>query len=254
MCGSKSESSIFRCVRLRVAHTFLFVTRGIFIVIKCTKCGHQKIVDQPLYSSPIFKCDACGDHFYESKFKEAALYPRPVNVKEKQGCLTYAAVILGAIFVLFGIVMAISEEDASFLIYSLIGLIFFLSQIFLFWNAEKEFKKREQKYEELLNESKKRLQSKKYQDLLILASDSNETIIKLLEKYNSQNHIVPSDDVEENVVPIVHTPEKVEIVEIETEITKDDYSNQNRFCRKCGSKLFDDSVFCHCCGEKIRLE
>lgn len=238
------------------------------MITKCSKCGHQKIVSSPLYSSPAIKCDVCGDYFYESKFKEAALYPPPVNVKESQHFMIYVGGVIGVFLFLFGIVGAIVAADASHLRTALIGLIMFGGMFYLVWSANKEYRNREETYQKALAESKLRLKSKRYQDLLISCSDSNETIIKLLEQYNRRNHIVFTDDtplptVEEDVVS---EPQRMPTAEPETEscekqpvvesspIVKEPITNtnQNLFCRKCGARLFDDSVFCHRCGEQTR--
>ena len=248
LCGSKSGSH-FSGVWSRL-HTFFIRREG--MIIKCSKCGHQKIVDSPLYSSPAIKCDACGDYFYESKFKEAALYPPPVNVKEKQHFFTYCAGVLGILFFLFGVICTITEADASYLGMALFGLILFATQFFLIWNANKEYRKREETFQKALAESKSRLRSKRYQDLLISCSNSNETVIKLLEQYNSKNNLTPVDDpiISEaaSVAPAHLQPQEIEVSPKET------VSTNNVFCRKCGAKLFDDSVFCHRCGEKTRNE
>ena len=137
------------------------------MIIKCSRCGHQKIVDLPLYSSPAIKCDACDDYFYEEKFKEAALYPPPVNVKERQSFFIHSGGVLGAIFLLFGVIGAITNADSSYLGVALIGLLMFGTYVFLIWSTNKEYRKREEIYQKALAESKVRLRSKKYQDLLM---------------------------------------------------------------------------------------
>ena len=220
------------------------------MIIKCSRCGHQKIVDLPLYSSPAIKCDACGDYFYEEKFKEAALYPPPVNVKERHSFFTYSGGVLGAIFLVFGIIGAIAEADASFLGTALIGLLMFGTFFFLIWSANKEYRKREETYQKALAESKARLRSKKYQDLLIDSSNQNETVIKLLEQYNKRNNLTPSDEAPK----IEEAPKPAPVVQPQLNETTlaTTQSTVNVFCRKCGAKLFDDSVFCHHCGEKTR--
>ncbi len=222
------------------------------MITKCTRCGHQKIIDSPLYSSPAIKCDACGDYFYENKFKEAALYPPPVNVKEKQHFFTYVAGVVGIFFFLFGIIAAIAEEDVSYLVMALIGLIFFSTQFYLVWDANKEYRKREEIYQKELAESKSRLRSKRYQDLLISCSDSNETVIRMLEQYNSKNSLTPIDD---SVLLTVETQKQQPLQPQALEQPQNEEKPViNLFCRKCGAKLFDDNVFCHRCGEKIRTE
>lgn len=220
------------------------------MIIKCSRCGHQKIVDMPLYSSPAIKCDACGDYFYEDKFKEAALYPPPVNVKERQSFFIYSGGVLGVIFLLFGIIGAITYADASYLGSACVGLLMFGTSFFLIWSANKEYRKREETYQKALAESKSRLRSKKYQDLLIDCSNQNSTVIKLLEQYNKRNNLVPIDEepatLEKPQTPLVAQPQKND-KEPATLPTTD-----NVYCRKCGAKLFDDSVFCHRCGTETR--
>lgn len=237
------------------------------MITKCSKCGHQKIVNSPLYSSPAIKCDACGDYFYESKFKEAALYPPPVNVKEKQHFLIYVGGVIGVFLFLIGIMGAILAADASHLGTAAIGLLMFGGMFYLVWSANKEYQNRENTYQKALAESKLRLKNKHYQDLLIACSGSDATVIKLLDQYNRKNNIVfeeeaPLPTAKENIAP---EPQQVTIGEPASAVCKEQTQetpvaienpiaeiNQNLFCRKCGAKLFDDSVFCHRCGEQTR--
>ena len=222
------------------------------MIAKCTRCGHQKIVQCSIYSSPAIKCDVCGDYFYENKCKEAALYPPPVNVKEKQHIFTYVAGVAGIFFFLFGIIVAIAAEDASYLIMALIGLIFFSTQFFLVWNAHREYKKREETYQKALADSKARLRSKKYQELLISCSGSNEKLIELLEEYNRRNKLTIVDD---TVLPEMENEKQQPLqTQVLDQLQNNEELVSNFFCRKCGTKLFDDSIFCHRCGEKIRIE
>ncbi len=218
------------------------------MIIKCSKCNHQKIVDNPLYSSPVFKCDNCGNSFYDNRFKEAALYPRPINIREKQNAFfTYGTSGCGVFLVLLGAIL-------SLLPLVLIGLFILVGVLLIFLISIYEFRQREATYKKILNESNERLRSRKYQELLLSSSNFDETVINLLEKYNQENSIVFLEDSREGTkLNPDNSLEKERGVELDLNKAKKLKNKKaNKFCRKCGSNLFEDSLFCHCCGEKIK--
>lgn len=224
------------------------------MIAKCTKCGHQSVVDKPLYDSPVVKCSACGEYFYEKKIIEAALFP-PHNInKEKVGFFTYTGALIGAFMFIFGFVEKSIENDASYLVLSILGLVFLVSYVYIIWKASHTFAKRKEKYNKFLIESKSRLKNKEYQDLLLRSSNHDEHILKLLKEYNSTNNLVFSNTDNKTTKPkTTHvSAETNKIVAKENTAYEHIVDNTSGLiCQNCGTTLIDDSKFCHKCGTTI---
>ncbi len=240
------------------------------MIVKCSYCGKQKIIDNEIYSSPIIQCDYCGKMFYERKIIEPALFPPPKNEKEKLGFFVYSAIPIGLLFFLFGAYLVFFGDSESFFI-MITGLIVLIVVGLLILSNNNTKKKRAQHYNKILSESHKRLSDYKYQENLIISSNNDKEIIGLLHNYNSQHNfdfsfssiIYPkssqANSVDESAINENGDKEadnQVIINDRDNIILKDEVENcvneEKYFCRKCGTELFSDSIFCHRCGEKVK--
>ena len=238
------------------------------MLVRCSFCGKQKIVDNVLFSSPIFHCDACNKIFYDKKIKEPALSPPPVNEREKLSFFIYLGVLFGFGFTIFGLwgVLAYGSDYLGFLIF---GLLWTIGSIFLIWSTYRDKKKREEHYQKLLNESHQRLSKFNYQEQLIVASNGNNEIVTLLKEYNSSHNFDFVIDVDsilhkyelEYTIDNINSENEDEIVDVldiveDKPIIKEPQVNEDKklFCRKCGTELLLDSDFCHRCGKKVEIK
>ena len=232
------------------------------MLVKCSFCGKQKIVENELYSSPLFRCEGCGKLFYDNKIKEPALNPPPVNEREKISFLIYLGIPMGLVGTIFGFWGMISYET-EFLFMLIFCLLMTVGDCFWIYSSYRDRDKRNEYYQKLLNDSHQRLSKLSYQKQLIVASNGNTDIVSLLEKYNKSHHLDYVLDVED----ILHNYEAENITVSEQKKTKavnvaegisicediQDNTDIKLFCRKCGTELLLDSTFCHRCGKKVEI-
>ena len=238
------------------------------MLVKCSFCGKQKIVETELYGSPIFHCDKCNKLFYDPKIKEPALSSPPVNEREKLSFLIYLGVPFGFGFTIFGL-SGVFTYSSECLIPLILGIVFMFGSILLIWSTYRDKRKRDEHYQALLKESHQRLSKFSYQTQLIVASEGNSTIVSLLKKYNSSHHLdfvldidsifrnyeSKNNETNTNEEKQKQTDETVDLVE-ESTTKEEEKSNDDikLFCRKCGTELLLDSDFCHRCGEKVSIK
>lgn len=164
--------------------------------VKCPFCGKQKNVDK-IFGSPLCRCDVCEKIFYDERIKEPALYPPPVNKMEQLGFFTYSGLFIGAGFLMFGF-FGMLAGDMDLLPALFAGLLATAISGYLILSAYRDKNKREECYQKLLKESQQKLSDFSYQKQLIVASNGNEQVVSLLQKYNSSHHadfIIDVDDI-----------------------------------------------------------
>lgn len=238
------------------------------MLVRCSFCGKQKIVDNEFFSSPIFRCDVCKKLFYDEKIKEPALNPPPVNEREKLSFFIYLGVLFGLGFTIFGL-SGVFIDGSDYLVFLIFGLLWTIGSILLIWSTYRDKKKREEHYQKLLKESHKRLSNFSYQEQLIVASNGNNEIVSLLKKYNSSHRLDFVIDVDsilhnyelENIADDNNNKieEKItEVADVVEEVSINEKQETKKeiklFCRKCGTELLLDSDFCHRCGEKVEIK
>lgn len=234
------------------------------MLVKCSFCGKQKIVNNELYSSPIFHCDACDKLFCDEKIKEPALNPPPKNEKEKISFFIYLGIPIGLGFTIFGLSNVISY-GTEYLFLLIFGLLMTAGDCFWIWLAHHEQNKRSEYYQKVLSESHKRLSKLEYQQKLIVACNGNTEIVSLLKNYNSTrgleyildvNDILHNYKFEKNTQKTIEEKISIPKNNIEDTIINENIENQKNklFCRKCGTELLLDSDFCHRCGEKVKIK
>lgn len=155
------------------------------MIAKCTKCGHQQREDRPAYSSPIVQCQACGTHYYEEKFREAALFPPSKQTIYRERTSYIAAGL--EIILSFVVLLYLSAKGGFWLA---LFLIFLPTCILACWYMEYPYVK-EKRYKaahtRAMAESNQRLRSKDYQDLLLQACGNRPKIANALERYSMQH-------------------------------------------------------------------
>lgn len=238
------------------------------MLVKCSFCGKQKIVENELFGSPIFRCDVCKKMFYDNKVKEPALNPPPINEREKLSFFIYLGVLFGFGFTVFGL-WGVFADGSDYLGFLIFGLLWTIGSIVLIWSTYRDKRKREAHYQKLLKESNQRLSSFVYQEQLIVASNGNDEIVSLLKKYNSSNRLdfiidvnnilskyesknIADDinnQIEEEITTIIHNTEDISV-----NVEPQQDNKIKLFCRKCGTELLLDSEFCHRCGEKVKIK
>lgn len=233
------------------------------MIVKCSFCGKQKIVDAELYGSPLLHCDSCKKVFYDNKIKEPALNPPPKNEREKLSFFIYFGVLFGLGFTVFGL-SGVFSESSDYLVFLILGLIWTVSSILLIWSTYHDKNKRNEHYLKLLKDSKQRLSSVDYQEQLIVASSGNADVVSLLREYNLSNNLDFILDVDIIIHKYELLNETADINENNKQVETDSIAEHDDtkgvpnidmsiklFCRKCGTELLVDSDFCHRCGEKV---
>lgn len=237
------------------------------MIVKCSFCGKQKILDSGLYGSPLLRCGSCNKIFYDNKIKEPALNPPPIIEREKLSIFIYLGVPTGLgiiILALFGVF----GEGTDRLLPLLFGLLWMTFFIALIWWTYREKNKRKEHYLKLLKDSHQRLSDFNYQKQLIVASNGNEEVVSCLRKYNLSSNLDFILDVDSIICNYQALNETIDIIDEEqggndtVSIVQQNYSkeilkndvNIKLFCRKCGTELLVDSDFCHRCGEKVKIK
>lgn len=155
------------------------------MIAKCTKCGHQQREDRPAYSSPVVQCQACGTHYYEKKFREAALEPPPAQTAYWESYDFFPFVMLVIIDIL--LILFAKKRDAAFWeIFSGIAFFTVLASISVV-SAYIKDKRYKRLYAKVIEESKQRLRSKEYRDLLLQASGNNPELARALGEHIPQD-------------------------------------------------------------------
>lgn len=158
------------------------------MIVKCSFCGKQKIVDTELYGTPLVHCDSCKKLFYDNKIKEPALNQPPINEREKLSFFIYEGVFLGLGFTIFGL-SGVFTEGTDYLLCLIFGLVWTASSVLLIWSTYRDKNKRNEHYLKLLRDSQQRLSSVDYQEQLIVSSNGNADVVSLLRKYNLSNNL-----------------------------------------------------------------
>ena len=154
------------------------------MIVKCPKCGHRQREDRPAYSSPMVHCQACGAHYYEEKFREAALFPpdKQTVYREKTSYIAAGLVIVMS----FVVLLYLSAQGAFWLT---LFAVFLPACIGACWYMEYPYEK-EKRYKtartQAMAESNRRLRDKAYQELLLEASGNKPKIANALERYNTR--------------------------------------------------------------------
>ncbi len=238
------------------------------MLVRCSFCGKQKIVDNELFSSPVFRCDVCKKLFYDEKIKEPALNPPPVNEREKLSFFIYLGVLFGLGLTIFGL-SGVFTDVSDYLFFLIFGLLWTISSILLIWSTYRDKNKRKEHYQKLLKESHQRLSNFSYQEQLIIASNGNNEIASLLKKYNSSHRLDFTIDVDsilhkyelQNIANDINDKTEEEVVKV-VDVVEDVFINEEQepkneiklFCRRCGTELLCDSDFCHRCGERVIIK
>lgn len=236
------------------------------MIVKCSFCGKQKIVDTELYGTPLVHCDSCKKLFYDNKIKEPALNPPPINEREKLSFFIYLGVFFGLGFTIFSL-SGVFTEGTDYLLFLIFGLVWTAGSVLLIWSTYRDKNKRNEHYLKLLRDSQQRLSSVDYQEQLIVASNGNADVVSLLRKYNLSNNLDFILDVDSIIHKYELLNETVDTNENNEQVESDNIAEQNDtkeipnidmsiklFCRKCGTELLVDSDFCHRCGEKVIIK
>ena len=158
------------------------------MVVKCKRCGTNIIVESGLYGVPILQCKVCGHRFFTNKIQEPALAPPPPISMRRQEVWMYLTLVIGFIFIIFGIYFAYTEGIGELSI-SAIGLFLVGIAIMVFLIDFHTYRSRRKAYEELMAASHHRLHDVAYQKELIVASDFSSCLMEQLNSYNRMHHI-----------------------------------------------------------------
>jgi len=175
-------------------------------------------------------------------------------VEERQSFWVYSLMILGVIFVLVGLYYSFYVGWDNIWI-SIVGLFISSSQYFLIHSSKHEYKKRVDEFSSLQKESIERLHDAKYQEELIIASGQDKHLMDMLDAFNKVRLLSKTSFFDTNYEHhIDHLSKSIRMESTYSEpngVHMNDGLRISFYCRKCGAKLFGDSLFCHKCGTKI---
>lgn len=235
------------------------------MLVKCSFCGKQKIVENEVYSSPLFHCEMCGKLFYDSKVKEPGLNPPPINKREKIDFLTYVGIPAGLFLLIFGLLGVISD-GLEYVWILILGLLMLVCSCFFIFSSYRDKNKRNEHYQKCLNESHQRLSKLSYQEQLVIASNGSDDIVSLLTKYNASHNLDYILDINsilqnyelKNIAKHTDYKQEENAIDFDEAIAMNEEikeaNNLKLFCRKCGTYLLLDSNFCHRCGERVKTK
>lgn len=215
--------------------------------VRCPYCGTGQVVDKGAYDSPIITCESCHQEFYENKISEPVLIDSIYIKKESLGFFVYSALVFGILFTVVGFITLFKEKQpfllvTGFIVTAIMGGL-------IYWR-DKDYRRKKERYDQVLDASKKRVAGKNYQTKLLELSGEAVSLKEAISRFNKiYPELLYEDRVEETYsAPLVNAT----VANVLSREQSDTLEREILFCNKCGARLPEDGQFCPKCGAKAR--